>query len=100
IVGAGATGVELAAEVNHAAEVLMRYGLDEIKPANVDITVIEAAPRVLPALSEKISQGVHHELSKLGIHVLTNEMVTEIDGSGINTKSGKHIPAQIKVWSA
>ena len=100
IVGAGATGVELAAEVHHAAEVLMRYGLDEIKPANVKISLLEAADRVLPALSEHISTAVHHELQRIGVDVLVGEKVTEITSDSILTASGKVIPAQIKVWSA
>lgn len=100
IVGAGATGVELSAEVNHAAQVLTSYGLDEIDPANVNITIIEAADRILPALSEHISEGAHQELNNLGIKVLTGEKVTEITGEGIATASGKFIPAQIRVWSA
>lgn len=100
IVGAGATGVELAAEVHHTAEVLMRYGLDEIQPANVKISLIEAAERVLPALSEDISYAVHHELQRIGVNVLTDEKVTKITGEGIYTASEKFIPAEIKVWSA
>lgn len=100
IVGAGATGVELSAEVHHAAQVLTRYGLDEIKPADVDITLIEAADRVLPALSENISAGVTQELRRIGVNVLVGEKVTEINADGIATASGKFILAQIRVWSA
>jgi NADH dehydrogenase len=100
IVGAGATGVELSAEVNHAANMLTSYGLDEIDPANVNITIIEAASRVLPVLSERISEGVQQELNALGITVLVDEKVTEVTSDGIATASGKYIPAQIRVWSA
>lgn len=100
IVGAGATGVELAAEVHHAAEILIRYGLDEIKPANVKISLLEAADRVLPALSEHISTAVHQELKRVGVDVLVGEKVTEVTSESIKTASGKVIPAQIKVWSA
>lgn len=100
IIGAGATGVELAAEVHHAAEVLTRYGLDEIKPADVDITLLEAADRVLPALSEHISDAVQQELRHIGVNVMVGEKVTEITDSGIATASGAFIPAQIRVWSA
>ncbi len=100
IVGAGATGVELSAEVNHAAKILSSYGLDEIDPAHVRITIIEAANRILPALSEHISANTEFELGKIGVTVLTNEKVTEITADGIATESGKFIPAQIKVWSA
>lgn len=59
IVGAGATGVELAAELHHAAHELAAYGLDRIQPKDMHITLIEAGPRVLPALPERISVPVH-----------------------------------------
>jgi NADH dehydrogenase len=100
IVGAGATGVELAAELHHAAHEFENYGLDEIAPQHVNITLIEAAPRILPPLSERASKAAHAQLEKLGITVLTNQMVTEITPDGLNTKSGLFIPASLKVWSA
>jgi len=100
IVGAGATGVELAAEVHHAANILTSYGLNEIDPTNVSITLIEAADRILPVLSERISRLAHLQLEHIGVTVLTGEKVTEIDGSGIKTASGKYIDASIRVWSA
>lgn len=100
IVGAGATGVELAAELNHAAHQLVHYGFDGIKPENVSITIIEAADRVMPALSERASAAIHRQLEKLNITVLTQEMVTEVTDEALFTKSGKEIPASLKVWSA
>lgn len=100
IVGAGATGVELAAELHHAAHEFENYGLDELTPQHVKITLIEAAPRILPPLPEKASKAAHAQLEKLGITVLTNQMVTEITPEGLNTKSGLFIPASLKVWSA
>lgn len=100
IVGAGATGVELAAEVHHTAKILTRYGLDEIQPANVIINLIEAAPRILPALDERISAGAHEELSRIGVHVLVNQRVSSVNAEGITTADGTFIPAQIRVWAA
>lgn len=100
IVGAGATGVELAAEVHHTAKILTRYGLDEIEPADVIINLIEAAPRILPALDERISAGAHKELSRIGVRVLVNQMVSSVNAEGITTADGSFIPAQIRVWAA
>jgi len=100
IIGAGATGVELAAELNHSAHELVSYGFDQIKPENLTITIVEAAQRVLPVLSEKASVAILRQLEDLNIRVLTNEMVTEITDEGLHTKSGKFIPAYLKVWSA
>lgn len=100
IVGAGATGVELAAELRNASQMLSSYGLDKIKPEDMTINVIEAGPRILPALSEKIAQDVHRELLKIDVRVLTNSSVADITATGLTTKDGKHIPANLKVWAA
>lgn len=100
IVGAGATGVELSAEVHHAAEILTRYGLDEIEPANVVITLIEAAPRVLPALDKRVSAAAHRELSRINVRVLVNQRVSAVNADGITTEDGTVIPAQMRVWAA
>lgn len=100
IIGAGATGVELAAELNHSAHELTEYGFDQIRPENVTITILEASDRVLPVLSPKASEAIRQQLEKLNIRVLTGEMVTQITEDGLHTKSGKFVPASLKVWSA
>ncbi|MBD8496561.1 NAD(P)/FAD-dependent oxidoreductase [Pseudomonas syringae] len=100
IVGAGATGVELAAELHNAAHELAAYGLGRLKPENLRITVIEAGPRVLPALPERIGGPVHKTLEKLGVTVLTNAAVSEVTADNLVTSSGQVIPAQLKVWAA
>jgi len=100
IVGAGATGVELAAELHNAAQELAAYGLGQIKPENLRITVIEAGPRVLPALPERIGGPVHKTLEKLGVTVLTNSAVSEVTADALITASGQVIPATLKVWAA
>ncbi|MHB0765245.1 NAD(P)/FAD-dependent oxidoreductase [Stutzerimonas sp. NM35] len=100
IVGAGATGVELAAELHHAAHELAAYGLDSIKPENMNITLIEAGPRVLPALPERISQPVHQTLRELGVSVLTGAAVSEVTKDGLRTENGDFVPASLRVWAA
>ncbi|MNZ41712.1 NADH dehydrogenase [compost metagenome] len=100
IVGAGATGVELAAELHHAAHELAAYGLNRIQPQNMRITLIEAGPRVLPALPERISGPVHRTLEKLGVRVMTGAAVSEVMADGLKTSAGEHIPASLKVWAA
>ncbi|AHL76850.1 NADH dehydrogenase [Stutzerimonas stutzeri] len=100
IVGAGATGVELAAELHHAARELAAYGLGGIKPENVHITLIEAGPRVLPALPERISQPVTQTLLDLGVSVLTDAAVSEVTDEGLHTTNGDFVPATLKVWAA
>ncbi|MBM7061502.1 NAD(P)/FAD-dependent oxidoreductase [Pseudomonas sp. UL073] len=100
IVGAGATGVELAAELHHAARELAAYGLDRIRPENMRITLIEAGPRVVPALPERISQPVHRSLEQLGVTVLTNTAVSEVTAEHLRSRDGQIIPASLKVWAA
>jgi len=100
IVGAGATGVELSAQLHEVSHLLTAYGLDEVKPTDVNISIIEAATRVLPGLPENLSEATEKELSKLGVSVLTNERVIEVTETEIKTESGKVIPAAIKVWAA
>ena len=100
IVGAGATGVELAAELHHAAHELAAYGLNSIRPENMRITVIEAGPRVLPALPERIGKPVHKTLEKLGVTVLTGAAVSQVTRDALHTADGQEIPASLKVWAA
>jgi NADH dehydrogenase len=100
IVGAGATGVELAAELRNAAQELAAYGLNGIEPKDMRINLIEAGPRVLPALPERIGSAVHRELEKLGVVVRTSSAVKEITADGMITADGNLIPATLKVWAA
>ncbi len=100
IVGAGATGVELSAQLHEVSHLLTAYGLDEVKPADVKISIIEASNRVLPGLPENLSAATERELAKLGVEILTNERVIEVTTTSIKTESGKIIPAAIKVWAA
>ena len=101
IVGAGATGVELAAELHKAARQIVNYGLDRIDPErDVKISLIEAGPTVLPALPERLSKATLKELERLKIQVFVNEKVVEATDKGIRTQSGRFFPAELKVWAA
>lgn len=100
IVGGGATGVELSAELHKAAEVLSSYGFARIGRERLRVTLVEAGPRILPALPERISSSAHKELSDLGVQVRTATMVTEARSDGLMTKSGELIPASLMVWAA
>lgn len=100
IVGGGATGVELSAQLHEVSHLLTAYGLDEVKPTDVKVSIIEAADRILPGLPENLSAATAKELEKLGIKLLTNERVVQVTPKNIKTESGKAIPAAIKVWAA
>ena len=101
IIGAGATGVELAAELHYSTRQLAAYGLDQVMPdRDVRLTLIEAAPRVLPALPERLSEATLTQLKKLNVQVLTGDPVVKINVDGVDTKGGKHVPADLVVWAA
>ncbi len=100
IVGGGATGVELAAELFNAAAALRHYGLEVFDEKRMDVTLIEAGPRILPALPEKLAAAATRELEALGVRVATGQQVSEVTGDAVLTKSGDRILADIKVWAA
>ncbi|MGR5141212.1 NAD(P)/FAD-dependent oxidoreductase [Photobacterium sp. DNB23_23_1] len=100
IVGAGATGVELSAELHNAVQELKNYGFGDLDSSRLNVNLVEAGERILPALPPRISSAAHSELTKLGVNVRTATMVTKADETGLTTKDGEHIPAQIMVWAA
>ena len=101
IVGGGATGVELAAELHAAARVLGNYGFDHIHPEkDLQIVLVEAAPRLLAQLPERLSESALRELRKLSIEVHTNEKVVEVTEDSLKMASGKVISSSITVWAA
>lgn len=100
IVGAGATGVELSAELHNAVKQLHSYGYKGLDNSALNVTLVEAGERILPALPPRISTAAHQELTKLGVRVLTQTMVTSADKKGLNTKSGEFIDADLMVWAA
>lgn len=100
IVGAGATGVELSAELYNAVEQLTSYGFKGLDTDALNVTLVEAGERILPALPPRISSAAHQELNKLGVKVLTKTMVTSADDEGLNTKDGDKIHADLMVWAA
>jgi NADH dehydrogenase len=101
IIGAGATGVELSAELHNTIRELVSFGLDRIDPErDIKLTLIEAAPRILPALPERLSEATLKLLRKLRVDVLTGERVTEVSGEGVRTAGGRFVPAELVVWAA
>ena len=101
IVGGGATGVELAAELHAAARVLGNYGFDHIDPEkDLRIVLVEAAPRLLAQLPERLSESALRELRKLAVDVHTSEKVVEVTADSLKMASGKVIPSTITVWAA
>jgi NADH:ubiquinone reductase (H+-translocating) len=101
IIGAGATGVELAAELHNSTRELVSFGFDRIDPEkDIKLIVVEAADRILPALPQRISDAAVRLLEKLGVHVRTAARVAEVLGHGVKLASGEVIPAELVVWAA
>jgi NADH:ubiquinone reductase (H+-translocating) len=101
VVGAGATGVELAAELHRTTREMVAYGLDRVDAdKDIRVMVIEAAPRVLPALPERLSQASEKLLRELGVDVHTGAKVAEVQAGGVRLADGRLLPAELIVWAA
>lgn len=101
IIGAGATGVELAAELHKATRALVSYNLERINPErDIHIHLIEAGPRILPALPERIAGAAADLLSSLGVKLHTAARVTEVTAEGVVLEGGTLLPAELVVWAA
>lgn len=101
IIGAGATGTELSAELHQTVRFIAQFGLDKIEPEkDIKITLIEAAPRIVPALPERISNATTEILRGLNVDIRTNSRVTRVRADGVELESGDFIPSELVVWSA
>ena len=101
IIGAGATGVELAAEIRQTTRAHAGYGLDHLRPADdISITVIEAAPRILPPLSDRIAAAAVELLRNMQIEVRTGTRVTSVRANAVELADGTTLPADLIVWAA
>lgn len=101
IVGGGAAGVELAAELRQSVQQIAAYGFDRVGTAlPVQIVLIQSGPRILPELPERLALAATARLRALGIEVITGERVTAVDAHGLTTQNGRRIAALTKVWAA
>jgi NADH dehydrogenase len=101
IIGAGATGTELAAELHKTTRQLVAYGLDSIDPdRDIKIHLIEAAPRILPQLPERLAVAASKLLEGLNVRVHTGTPVAEVLANGVRLANGALIPAELVVWAA
>jgi NADH dehydrogenase len=101
IVGAGATGTELAAALHRTTRELVAYGLDRIDPQrDIRIVLLDAAERVLPGLPERISRETLRLLGQMGVEVRTGAKVAQVTGEGIRLSDGSFIASELVVWAA
>jgi NADH dehydrogenase len=101
IVGAGATGVELAAELDNVAHRFRGLGFDHLAASRpIRIVLIEAAPRILPALPQRLATAAAAELRRIGVEVRCDSAVRQVTAEGIALASGDTVSAHLKVWAA
>lgn len=100
IVGGGATGVELAADMHNVAARLREYGFPKFSNERLRVSVIEAAPRLLPRLPERIGESVATELRRIGVEVLLETQVSRVESDRVHTQQGGSHQADLSVWAA
>jgi NADH:ubiquinone reductase (H+-translocating) len=101
IIGAGATGTELAAELHRTTREVVAYGFDRIDPhRDIRILLIEGADRILPGLPERISEAAHRLLDGIGVEVRTGARVAEVSTDGVLLADGSFIPSELVIWAA
>ena len=101
IVGAGATGTELAAELHRTFRELVAYGLDRIDPErDIRIVLIEAADRILNGLPERISKATQRLLVAMGVEIRTGARVTGVTAEGLKLADGSFVASELVVWAA
>jgi NADH dehydrogenase len=101
IIGGGATGVELAAELREASGAYAAYGFNQLQPQrDVRITLLEGAPRILAPLPERVSNAALGLLDKRAIRVVTDCRVTAIEANKVHDGKGNTYPADLCVWAA
>jgi len=99
LVGAGPTGVELAASLAQLASVTLRSSFRQIDPAKTSILLLEGGPRVLASFAEPLSRKATKRLEKIGVKVVTGAKVNQIDAQGV-VVAGNRIECATVVWTA
>jgi len=99
LVGAGPTGVELAASLAQMVKVTLRGNFHRIDPAKSNIILLDAGNRVLPTFAEALSRRVTRRLTRLGVKVMTGVKVEIVDEQGV-VAGGSRIPSATVLWTA
>src|SRR5215475_6384463 len=99
LVGAGPTGVELAASLAQMVKITLRGNFHRIDPAKSTIILLDAGNRVLPTFAESLSRKVARHLTRLGVKVMTGVKVEIVDEQGV-VAGGSRIPSATVLWTA
>jgi NADH dehydrogenase len=99
IIGAGPTGVEMAGALAEISRRVLERDFRNIDPGRARIVLIEAGPRVLPAMSPESSVSARRQLERLGVEVITSSPVTAVDDRGV-THGGVRLDSRTVIWAA
>jgi NADH:ubiquinone reductase (H+-translocating) len=99
VVGGGPTGVELAGAIADISRTAMAGDFRRIDPSKAHVVLLEAAPRVLTAFSEELSERARRDLAEIGVEVRTNAKVDAIDARGV-TIASQRLDARTVFWAA
>ena len=100
VIGAGATGVEVAGALAELARTVLKKDFRNIRPEKAKVRLIEGGPRILPAFPEDLAARATDQLVELGVEVRTGTRVNGIDEGGVTLAGGERIPAAVIVWGA
>jgi NADH dehydrogenase len=99
VVGAGPTGVELAGAIAELARFGMGKDFRNIDPSAANILLVQAAPRILPTFPEELSRRAQQSLERIGVKVLLNRMVQNVDAEGVNIADERTYSKSV-LWAA
>jgi NADH:ubiquinone reductase (H+-translocating) len=99
VIGAGATGVELAGTLAEIARHTLRGEFRRFDPHNARVVLVEGSDRVLPPYPPDLSEKAHAQLKRLGVTVWLGKRVTGIDAHGV-TMGSEHLPSRTVIWAA
>jgi NADH:ubiquinone reductase (H+-translocating) len=99
LVGAGPTGVELAASIAQGAAITLRSNFRNIDPSKTSITLLDGGKRILPSFAESLSRKAARRLERLGVRILTEALVEKVDQHGVIV-AGRRIESATVLWTA
>lgn len=101
IIGGGATGIELAAELQYAYAQALSYSNKKVrKKSKVIINILESSPQILPGLARTVANKVMRVLKNMGIRIFTGEKVIRVEKNSVQTANGLKLTSDIILWTA
>ena len=99
VIGGGPTGVEMAGAISELIRGPLKLDQETVAK-NIQVTLVEAGPRLLPPFAPSLSARTKKDLEKLDVQVLLNSAVKELLDGKVILKDGTELPSQITIWAA